>query len=477
MFRVLLINPPVPDNKVWVREGRCQQWDIWGAAFPPLSLALISAQLIKEKIETLIIDSGPENKNIGEVISESAKFKPDVVILSASSPTIETDLDWFVKKLKNKLPKIKVVVIGIHVSTLPEEVLKKFKLVDFVIMGEPEISCKELIKNIENRKSIDNIKGIAYRKGKKVVVNEGRNFLEDIDKLGFPDWEKINFKNYLLPIKGKSFSLISFSRGCPHNCKFCNASVYGGKRIRKRDIRQIVKEIEYNLSLGVNDFLFWTELMTGDKKYLESFLDLIIKEKLHKKISWVCNSRVDGADLRLFRKMKKAGCWQMAFGFEFGNNEILKLAQKGITATIEQGRKAANLASKAGILVDGHFIMGFPGETPETLQDTIDFACSLPLTFAHFYAAVPFPGSQLYTEAIKNKWIKRDNKWSQLNQNFSELSTKTLDPQTVNDYIKRAYKKFYFRPKVLIGGLKIPQSPREFFNLIKLGISFYGQNH
>jgi len=237
-------------------------------------------------------------------------------------------------------------------------------------------------------------------------------------------------------------------------------------------VESLVAEIDYNLSRGVSDFLFWTELMTLDEGHLDRFLEALLARGLEKRINWVCNSRVDSGNLELFRKMKRAGCWQIAFGFEFGDDQILELVKKGGRATTAQGRRTAEMAGKAGLVLDGHFILGYPGETTGTMQKTIDYACSLPLTFAHFYAATPFPGSTLYEEALKSGWLEALEP-EKVNQDKCCLHTENLDAETVNSFIHKAYRSFYLRPQTAWRGLMIPSSPREFLNLATFGWKFY----
>ncbi len=471
--KAVLINPPARDGKVWVREGRCQQWDIWGAPFPPYSLAMISTQLKRLGMETLIIDSGTQGKNLDAVLSDCDGFKPELAFLSVASPTVKSDLGWFAPRLKEKVPTLKIAALGIHVSRFPAEVLSEYRALDYAIVGEPELTCKELAAACGRGDAEYSIRGLAWKDAPgKAHVNPGREVVEDLDSLGFPDWDAVDFSIYQMPVKQRPFSLIGFSRGCPFPCKFCAAHRYGGSRLRKRSIESLIEEIEFNLSLGVREFLFWTELMTLDIDFLDAFLEEVIKEGMHKRISWVCNSRVDSGNREMFLKMKKAGCWQIVFGFEFGDDAILKLARKGGRATTERGRETAGLAANAGIIVDGHFMMGYPGETRESLQKTIDYACSLPLTFAHFYAATPFPGSLFYDEAVQMGWLKESD-LEGFNQDSSVINTDLLDSGTVNRYIEKAYKAFYFRPVTLRRGLAIPSGPREFLNLIKTGCQFY----
>lgn len=469
-MRVILINPPTPKKENWVREGRCQQFDIWGAPFPPLSLAYIAGQ-IKEIAEPLIVDSGPENLDLEATLKIIKEFNPQLMIISTATPTINTDLGWFAKRVKNENPNIKISAIGIHVTALPKETLRDFDSLDFVICGEPEITAKELIEALISKGDLTKVFGIAFRKNGEILLNQKREFIENLDELAFPYWPGVNFENYKMPILNKPFNLISFSRGCPFNCKFCNAHIYYGEKIRRRNPQKIIEEIQMNIKNGISDFLFWTEFATADREYLIKVLDLIISKGLNKKIRWVSNSRADVTDFDLFKKMREAGCWQLAFGLEFGNNRILQLAQKGPGASIENGRKAIENAVKTGIVADGHFILGYPGETEKTLLETINYALSLPLTFAHFYVATPFPGSKLYQEAIQKKWLV-DLNWQKISQDTPNLNTPWLDPSKIEKYISLAYKKFYLRPITFWRIAKIAKNPSQFFSILNLGLKF-----
>lgn len=470
-MKVLLINPPTLKNEVWVREGRCQQFDIWGAPFPPLSLAYIAGQ-INNLADTLIIDAGPAGLTWTEVLKRIKKIAPDLLLISCATPTIKNDLDFFAAGVKKILPSLKSAALGIHVSALPAETLKNFPAIDFVIIGEPEITAKELVLTIKNKGNFNNIPGLGFKKNNEIIINRQREFLDDLDKLSPPAWPGVDFSNYRMPIINKPFNLIAFARGCPFNCKFCASSTYYGKKIRKREPQKIIEEIKENISRKINDFLFWTEFATADKNYLFQVLAAIKAAGLDKKIRWVTNSRVDFVDQELLEKLKQTGCWQIIFGLEFGSDKILKLAQKGGNATVAQGRKAVAEAVAAGLVVDGHFMLGYPGETETTLEETIKLACSLPLTFAHFYSATPFPGSYLYEEAVRQNWLVNPD-WGQTVQNLANLKTDYLKPETVNEYLSLAYKKFYLRPTTIWRIAKIAKNVPEFYQTIKLGLAFF----
>lgn len=465
MQKIALVNPPVPDDRNWVREGRCQQLDIWGVPFPPLSLALISRQLISRGNDTIVIDAGPQSKNLHSVISECRAFSPDFFVVTVATPTIETDLGWFLKEMKKEFPSVPLIAVGIHVSTLPVETMTQYPLLDYVVVGEPELSIAELVHCSGSESELRKVKGIAFRDQQgKIQVNPKREFVNNLDSLGLPDWSKIDFTKYTMPIYGKPFSMVHFARGCPFKCNYCTAHVYTGRVYRKRSVQNLIEEIEYNLSLGVQDFLFWTEMLTFDSRHLNEFLDALISKGLHKKIRWVCNSRVDTVSFEILKKMKRAGCWQIAFGFEFGDDSILAAAEKGGKASVQLGREAATLAHKAGLIVDGHFMLGYPGETEATLQKTIDFALSLPLTFCHFYSVVPYPGAEIYGDWSKEKKL---TSWRKFDQVSPVYDTNSLSAETIARFKKSAYRRFYLRPSVVFRILSIPSTIKEFLNLAR----------
>lgn len=472
-MKVLLINPPTPQKDIRIREGRCQDIDKWSAPFSPLSLAYIASQVDK-LAESQLIDSGPQGYDLEQVLNEISRFKPDLVIFTSSTPTAQFDFEWFLPRVKNKFSEIKMATTGVHASVLAKEIMTQCQDLDFIICGEPEITAYQLTKAIRDNLDYGDILGLAFRDEQgEVIINPARPFVENLDDLGIPAWHKVDFSKYLMPIKNRPFSLICFSRGCPFNCSFCVLHAYYGHKLRKRSPQQIIEEIKLLNSLGVYDFLFWTEFLTADKDYLDKFLDFIFEEKLDKKINWVTNIRTDYADYKTLEKMKKAGCWQVVFGIEFGTDEMLERVNKGGRASVVTSQQAVQSAVEAGLVADGHFILGYPGETLAQIEKTIDLAMSLPLTFAHFYPASPFPGSQLYQEALeKNLFESQD--WSKITLGTASIKTPEFDTEKINGLMNKAYRKFYGRPQVWLRIMKIPRSLKEYKSLFVLGIKFLG---
>ncbi len=469
-LRVLLINPPTPGNEVWIREGRCEDVDRWDTSFPPLTLAYI-ANVLDEEAETLLLDCGVQKFDLETVLQKIDDFDPSLIIFTTATPTIQPDMEWFLPSVKKRFPDISMAATGIHVTALTSEVMEQYPVLDFIISSEPEITSLELVKALKQDSQYSNILGLAYQDNGKAKINSPRPFVEEIDSLGIPAWDKVDFSKYIMPIKNRPFSLINFSRGCPYQCSFCTVHTYYGSKLRTRSPKQIIQEIELLMSRGVRDFLFWTEFFTADEDHMNEFLDLIFEKKLHKKIQWVTNVRTDYAKVEHLKKMKKAGCWQIVFGLEFGTDEMLNKVNKGGWTSVEASKKAVHAAAKAGLAVAGHFIIGYPGEKISQAEKTITFAASLPLTFAHFYAATPFPGSDLYEEAVKNKLFDTNN-WGSVTLEAASLNSDEFDTIKTKQLIDKAYKKFYSRPSVWYRIMNVPGSFNEYCALFSTGVKF-----
>jgi len=468
-MKVLLINPPVQnEEEVWVREGRCQQFDIWGVPFPPLSLAYLKTQL-QGMADTCLMDPAPQRKPLAGVLQEIREFSPDLIILSTTTPTFFSDCVWFAAEVKRRMPSIKIAALGIHVSVLSHESLQRAPDIDFIVNGEPEPVAPALVRALGGEIRFEDVHGLTMRQPNGTIVsNPPAAVQQKLDHYGLPDWSDLCFEHYRLPIKNRPFTMVAFSRGCPHSCTYCAAAAYYGKKIRRRSIESILKEIDENQASGINDFLFWTEMIGPDKDYLEKFVDALLARV--RSINWVCNSRPDHLSQDILYKMKRAGCWQIALGLEFGTDKALELSKKGGHASVERNKETVEMIDRAGIAVDGHFILGYPGENLSDLDSTIMFAASLPLTFAHFYTASPFPGSPLYEE-MRDR-CDLDEKWEQISQDKYLFNQEGLDSTMLNRQVRRAYRTFYLRPGRVAKILKLAQTPAEKWNLFKSGVGF-----
>lgn len=451
-MRVLLLNPPAEGNKKFIREGRCtQEQGVWATLWPPLSLATMGAVLERDGHGVRIVDcaaQGIGRKAVGEMIRD---FMPRAVIWSTGTPSIESDLELasFIRGCDHKM---RTAVFGTHVTVLDKACLAAYPALDCIIRNEPEMTVQALVKTLAAGGSLAPVEGITFRTDAgEIVVNPPRPFLEDLDTLPLPAWHLLDLDRYCLPLRGKRFLMVAPLRGCPFNCTFCTCQTYYGKRLRKRSVESVLAEIAYDGErFGIKDFFFWAETFVVDKEYVASLCRGIIERGL--RISWTANSRVDTVDVRLLTLMAEAGCWMISYGIESARQEILDEAEKGTTA--EQAFQAVRHAREAGIKTVGHFILGLPGETRESLDDTVRFARSLPLDLAQFYCAVPFPGSRLYDRALREGWIEPLD-YTGFKQDLALMNLPTITADEVNRYRALAYKRFYITPSTICRILKL----------------------
>ena len=449
-MKVYLINPPSSNGVEMVREGRCmQRKGAWTTVWPPVTLATMAAMLLKEGIEVKLNDCIVEDISKAFLKSNIRQFNPDLLVINTATASIYSDLDC-ARIAKEIHPGIKTLAFGLHVTVLPDEAFSISPFLDYIIRGEPEFCIVELAKKLkEGDNNIDKIKGLSFRTGSRIQHNPDGDFREDLNKLTFPAWQLINVKNYLLPLSGKPFLLITTSKGCSHSCLFCPAKPFYGSRLRLRDVKIVVDEMEYiEKQFNVKDFLIWSESFTESRDYVVNLCNEIINRNLY--ISWVCNSRVDKIDLELLKFMKKAGCWMIGYGVESGNQQVLDNSNKGIT--IEQIENAVNLAKKAGIEVTAHMIFGLPGETLQTGLDTIKWLNELDVDFVQAYCAVPWPSTPLYLLAKRENWFI-SKEWELFEQNRSVMDIGTITPHEVEFLRRKAFRMFYLSPRFILKAL------------------------
>lgn len=449
-IKLLLLNPPAEQK--YVKESRCQhRAAVFQSVYPPLTLAYI-ASLTRKENNVLLLDAIGDELSFEDVRNGVKNFDPDLVIVNTTTPTIDNDLR-VIEGLKS-VTNAKFAIFGVHATHFANELIK-FPQVDIVIRKEPEITAYELTK-----KELKDVDGIVYKENSEIKKNQDREFL-DVNELPFPAWDLVNLENYRMPIIGEKYVLLATGRGCPYSCTFCVSTSYYGKRFRCRNVDSVINEIEYVKSLGINNFFFFVETFTLNKKFVMDLCGEIIRRELN--IRWICNSRVDTVDREMLNAMKKAGCWLISFGIESGDQQILDNVKKGIK--LEQSQKAVEMAKKSGIATIGHFIFGLPGESRETIEKTLKLSKKLPLNFAEFYIATPFPGCELFND-IKIKNYEEIN-WSEYEYSHNVLM-KDLNLENVRN---KAYRGFYLRPSLILRDLQL-FGLRYLPNLVLGGIKF-----
>jgi radical SAM superfamily enzyme YgiQ (UPF0313 family) len=443
-MRVLLLNPPA--EKKYAREGRCQRRAI--VAYPPLTLAYIASVLRKEN-DILLLDSLASNINYKKLEQKVLKFKPELIILNTSTPTINNDLIT-AKKLKKKTGAISCI-FGIHATYLADELIK-LPEVDIIIKGEPEFTPLEL-----TQKNFAQVPGIIYKNNGNIIENPERQLI-DLDELPFPAWDMVNLNDYRMPVAHGKYILIMTERGCPYSCNFCVSFPRHGEKIRVRSIDSVLNEIKYVESLGIKNIFFFAETFTLNKKFVIDLCNEIIETNIN--IKWACNSRVDTIDKEMLEVMKKAGCWLISFGLESSDQGILDNTKKNIR--VEQSRLAIEITKRSGIATCGYFQFGLPGETEKSMQDTIKFSLELPLDLAEFSIVSPQPGSRLFDEL---GIMSSSANWSDFDYAHN-IVRKDLNLESRR---REAHRKFYIRPRAFINMVRI-FGVKSIINILKTGV-------
>jgi radical SAM superfamily enzyme YgiQ (UPF0313 family) len=447
-MRVLLYNPPGPEGRGYIREGRCEQrLSSYAYRMLPISLPSIAGLLRAEGHQVRILDAvtAPRAKGVtpSSLAREVRAFDPELVVVSMSTPTYESDVaavgalsGWTNAHLS---------AIGVHVSATAEETLRGSRL-HSVVRGEPEWTVADLAARLAGGEELSGVKGLSFARGSEIVHNEDRGFDGDLDALPPPARDLVREEDYFLPILARPYTLVVPSRGCPHHCTYCTAPLYYGARLRRRTPSRVVDEIESVAKRGVvRDFVMWSDTFTLDRGFVLEICKELVARRLG--VEWMCNSRVDSFDAELAVEMRRAGCTGVSFGVESGVQEILDNVRKG--TTVDQGRVAVGAAKAAGLSTLTHFMLGLPGETPETIRRTVAYAVEIDPDWAQFYCATPLPGTAFLEQARQSGSLPVAAPWRAYEFNTPIVSTPMLSAEELKRARARAYVSFYGRPRVL----------------------------
>jgi radical SAM superfamily enzyme YgiQ (UPF0313 family) len=460
---VLFVNPPSPDGRIYIRDiDRSGRYSREDTLWPQSNLAYLAAA-VSDKYSVDLVDCIAEKMDWPAFQEYVNNKKPRYIVSNAISSIFSNDIR--AGALSHEIGA-KSIVIGPHVTALPGESLKKYPELDYVIIGEAEESLRELIDALEYDKPLDMIRGIGFKKGDGTICITGnRPPIEDLNTLRYPRHDLLPLDKYVLPMIGRKYTFVMTSRGCPFNCIFCRSPVMWGKKVRKRSPDNVIGELKELKKIGIDNIIFHSDTFTLDRKWTLDLCQKIIDKKLH--IRWIANSRANTVDKEMLTLMKRAGCWMIAYGFESGSQEILDQSKKEIT--IEQIRNAARWTDEAGIKVWGYFIIGLPGETKDTIDQTIRLAKELPLSIANFAIGAPYPGTEFFRIAKANNWLLSED-WEKFDQNYSAVvSYDTFSAEDTVKGVRRAYKEYYLTPKEFIKVIKSIRSMHDLRVLCKTG--------
>jgi len=408
---------------------------------PHIGIGYLLAIAKRNALQAKYIDMVASGVSINQLLQDINENKP--LLIGFTAFTIQIKAAGFIaKEIKKHFPDILICVGGSHATAIPRETLGEFDAFDFVVCGEAELVLPRIFENIKQGLSLSNIKGIVTR-GK---TDYSYDAIKNLDDLPFPAWEELDLTKYpgADPHRTNLELPINTSRGCPFSCVFC-ARPFGRHR-RKRTITSIIKEIERNINdFGCEAIYVTDETFIVDLEQCKELFHSMIRGGVHKKIRWSCEARVNIASPELFRLMKKAGCYYVFFGFESGDDTVLKNAKKDIT--VSQIKRTVQWAKDAGLICAGSFILGLPGETEESVDKSIKLARELNIYSTTFPIAVPFPGTALREMATKNKYGLRilNNNWDDYGKQYpGVMDSKTLTIEKLRALQKKAYE---YNPK------------------------------
>jgi anaerobic magnesium-protoporphyrin IX monomethyl ester cyclase len=468
-MKALLINPPAENTLVnEVPEVLSSE----RGHNPPLGLLYLASSLAAAGHKVEVLDSQvQETPHLG--IQEAVrKSRPDMVGISAMSFTL-IDALLVAKAVKDVDREIPVVLGGPHPTIYPNETAR-LENIDYAVIGEGEHTLVKLADALESGKTVEGIGGIAHRIGERVINTGMPPFIEDLDNLPFPARTLTPYKKYSsLLAKRSPITTLFSSRGCPYKCLFCDRPQMG-KRFRARSAQNVVDEMEECAGLGIREFLVYDDTFTIDRQRVLDVCSEIRRRGLD--IGWDIRARVNTVDRELLKALRAAGCERIHYGVESGNEEILKVLRKGIT--LKQVEDAFTMTKEEGIETLAYFIIGSPREDRKTIEDTMRFAIKLDPGFVHFSIMTPFPATELYHLGLSEGLIKSDI-WLDFAKNprkdfIPPLWEENLNREELIGLMKKAYKRFYMRPKYVANRIARIRSSGELFRKVKAGLRVAG---
>lgn len=444
---LLLIDPPLSMSK------RYGHFAICGSKSPQLGLCYIAAAVRREGFNVKILDMDLTKMGDDSFREYLLKEKPRVVGTTATTIAI-SDAARVAQVAKDTLPGVCTIVGGPHLSCTAEATMLRYPQFDIGVIGEGELTVIDLLNLPDPLKgSYSEINGLVWRSGDKVAYSKPRELIQDVNWLPLPavdlvpDLESNYIPPYFSVYRTPSVVFMT-TRGCPSKCTFCTNAIHGN-RIRRFSLDYLFEMLYlYTGKYGIKEVSILDDSFTINKQFVIDFCERLIRENID--LTWSCLTRINSVSPDLLSVMKRAGCWQISYGIESGDNEMLKKIKKGIT--VEQVREAVSMTKRSGIKVKGFFIMGFAEETHESLKKTLDLAIDLPIDDMSLTIFTPYPGTPAHADIHKYGEFNEDwDAMTTLNASFIPSGFSRDELLKLNH---ATYRKFYFRPRIFFSYLR-----------------------
>lgn len=455
---VHLINPPPPPAGrvsrglmggfgMVVGEGLC---------YPPLDLMYVAAILQRDGHEVRLMDAEAQVASPQAVLDAVSASAPDLIGFSTSSATIEQDLE-LVTQVKQQLPDVPVFITGSQGSKIPDMAMSGSS-VDAVVRGEPELTVAAMAAALAAGEDPLAVDGLSVRRGDEVVHNPDRPLLKGdaLDALPFPERSLLPLDWYRIPTMDGPMQAVQSSRGCPINCTYCGYVVAQGIPWRGRSAANVFAELrEVVATHGVTNVVFRDPLFAYDRDRVVELCELLIEAGLG--LRWQCETAIKTLDDELLELMARAGCMSVSFGIESGNEALQKKYSRGKIKTHDHAKVVVDSCRRHGIGTRGFFMIGFPEETPEMAQETMDLAVYLDPDSVQFTAVTPYPDTRLYKESMSRRGEDSSFDFSKFTGTTPVGVAEVMSGDQVSGLIRKAYRRFYLRPSRVLGELRRPQ--------------------
>ncbi len=439
MSRVLLVNPP---SSIDVYSNSKIRVAITSAPF--VTLGALAGAVLEDNHDVRVADLMIEASPLDAYRDVLRNWKPDFIGITFTTPLVSEAIT-LASTARIECPEAMIIAGGIHASTLPREVLETSEF-DVVVIGEGENTLRELCLGND----LHGISGIAFFDNTEFVTTNSRAPIMDLDDLPLPAWQLYNLKYYRSPHIASRKNPVGYmetNRGCNHFCTYCSQGIFG-HNVRWKSPERIVDEMFRMLDLGFHDIHIKDDNFTADIERAKVVCRLLVERKFPAPWALPTGVNIHDVDSEFFQLAKAAGCYMVSFGIESASPEVLRNVNKNQSP--EQIRDAVNMAHDAGLETVGFFMIGLPGDTEETIEETMRFACSLPLTYAKASMTLPFPSSALFRQIDMEGRIKTKD-WDIYNFHSTTdvWEHENLSWDTIRKYYGMFHRKFYFRPSYI----------------------------
>lgn len=447
MSKIVFAIPPLSLEERYGSLGK------GGVEMPAIGVLCLASICIKNHFDVSIVDSPAFDYDFNSAAENILEQNPDYIGISSTTVSISNAANLAQQLVQKGFSK-PIILGGPHVSAVPIETMKRFPQFTVGVVGEGENTIIELLQVLNNESDLlSGVKGLVVKNGDEVKLTPPRTPIKDLDELPLPAWELLppldSYKLSATRFSKTPVGSILTSRGCYAKCTFCDTNVFG-RTIRGHSPEYVIKMIEdlvqrFDIkSLIINDDTF-----AYDKKRLFTICEMMIEKKIN--IEWSCSSRINLMTPKALQIMRKAGCFQIAYGIESGSQTILDFLKKDVK--LEKIQKTLEWTREAGIRSKGYFMIGIPGDTKETIEQTITFSKKIELDDFQVTFCTPFPGTELY--GIAEHYGDFEDKWEKMNMWDIVFVPKGLSKKDLTIFSKRAFSEFYFRPRVIFSYIKM----------------------